>query len=310
VSAGTVGSLSAKTLQSAGFGAERAGLERRFKTLVVAFHGVHPDNFETIDWRFDEETGIGRIVLDRPDKLNALSKQCSDEIIAGLEAFEERDQEGLYEEETGVKTRIVVLEGAGEDAFCVGSDVDEFHDVKPGVFNFNPMFTRVEEFPAPVVAKVDGYCLGGGLELALTCDFRIASAASEFGFPEIQLGIMPGDGGTQRLPEIVGPSRTKELAMTAEHIGAEEALEDGIVDYVYDRDALEEEVMAFAETIAEQPPLAVRAIKDAVNVSQETNLRVGRYYERRAGNWLTATEDHEEGVNAFEEKREPEWSGK
>jgi len=110
---------------------------------------VQPEDFETIDWRFDEETGVGRIILDRPDKLNALSKQCCDEIIEGLEAFEGLDRQGLYEEDDGVKTRIVVLEGAGDDAFCVGSDVDEFHDVKPGVFNFNPMFTRVEEFPPP-----------------------------------------------------------------------------------------------------------------------------------------------------------------
>jgi len=270
---------------------------------------VQPEDFETIDWRFDEETGIGRIVIDRPDKLNALSKQCSNEIIEGLEAFEALDREGLYEEDDGVKTSIVVLEGAGEDAFCVGSDVDEFHDVKPGVFNFNQMFTHVEEFPAPIVAKIDGYCLGGGLELALTCDFRIASEDSEYGFPEIQLGIIPGDGGTQRLPEIVGPSRTKELAMTAEHIDAQEALNDGIVDYVHPPEDLEAEVVEFAERIAEQPPLAVRAIKDAVNISQETNLRVGRYYERRASNWLTGTEDHEEGVEAFEEKRDPEWKG-
>ncbi|WP_238709565.1 enoyl-CoA hydratase/isomerase family protein [Natronorubrum halophilum] len=265
--------------------------------------------FETIDWSFDEQTGIGRIVLDRPDKLNALSKQCCDEIIAGLQRFEHLDEEGLYEEDNGVKTRIVILEGAGEDAFCVGSDVDEFHDVKPGVFNFNPMFTHVEQFPAPIIAKIDGYCLGGGLELALSCDFRVASEESEFGFPEIQLGIMPGDGGTQRLPEIVGPSRTKELAMTAEHIDADDALEDGIVDYVHSRADLESEVFDFAGRIAEQPPLAVRAIKDSVNISQETNLRVGRYYERRAGNWLTATEDHEEGVQAFEEKRDPNWAG-
>lgn len=276
---------------------------------MTASRGVQPEEFETIDWQFDEESGIGRVVLDRPDKLNALSKQCCDEIVAGLQAFERLDEEGLYEDDDGVRTRIVVLEGAGDDAFCVGSDVDEFHDVKPGVFNFNPMFTRVEEFPAPVVAKVDGYCLGGGLELALTCDFRIASEDSEFGFPEIQLGIMPGDGGTQRLPEIVGPSRTKELAMTAEHIDAAEALDDGIVDYVYPSADLEDEVVAFAERIAAKPPLAVRAIKDSVNISQETNLRVGRYYERRAGSWLTATEDHEEGVEAFEEKRDPEWSG-
>jgi enoyl-CoA hydratase/carnithine racemase len=181
--------------------------------------------------------------------------------------------------------------------------------VKPGVFDFSEMYNELETFPAPTIAKIDGYCLGGGFELALACDFRIASEESEFGFPEIELGIIPGDGGTQRLPELVGPSRTKELCMTGEHIEAAQASEEGMIDYAYQASELDGEVTAFAERLADQPPLGVRAVKEVVNMSQETSLRVGRYYERRAGSTLTQTEDHEEGVRAFKEKRDPEWKG-
>ena len=266
--------------------------------------------FETIDWEFDEETGVGTVTLDRPDSMNALSKQMYEDISDALDAFEELDQESLYERDEGVATRAVVFEGAGEKAFCAGADVKDFEEVKPGVFDFTEMYNDLEAFPAPTIAKIDGYALGGGFELALTCDFRLASERSEVGLPEIQLGIMPGDGATQRLPELVGPSRTKELAMTADHVDAEQAAEEGMLDHIYPADKLDEEVAAFAEQIASQPPLAVRTIKDVVNMSQETSLRVGRYYERRAGSSLTQTADHEEGVEAFQEKREPEFEGK
>jgi len=271
---------------------------------------MDPPSFETIEWEFDEVTDVGTITLDRPDKLNALSKRTHADIRAALDAFEELDRERLYEDDDGVAVRAVILEGAGDRAFCVGSDVDDFEEVKPGVFDFSEMYNELEAFPAPTIAKIDGYCLGGGFELALTCDFRLASDRSEFGFPEIELGIIPGDGGTQRLPELVGPSRTKELCMTGERVGAERAAEEGMIDYVHPAADLDAEVAAFADRIAGQPPLAVRTVKDVVNVSQETNLRVGRYYERRAGSSLTRTEDHREGLDAFAEDRDPEWQGK
>jgi enoyl-CoA hydratase/carnithine racemase len=271
---------------------------------------MEPPTFETIEWAFDDETGIGTITLDRPDTLNALSKQSHADITAALDAFEELDRQRLYEDDDGVAVRVVVLEGAGDRAFCVGSDIDDFEQVKPGVFDFSEMYNDLEAFPAPTVAKIDGYCLGGGFELALACDFRLASDDSEFGFPEIELGIIPGDGGTQRLPELVGPSRTKELCITGERVPAPQASEEGLVDYVYPAADLDDETASFAERIAGQPPLAARAVKEVVNMSQETSLRVGRYYERRAGESLTQTADHEEGVRAFNEKREPEWQGK
>lgn len=267
-------------------------------------------SFETIDWEFNTESGIGRITLDRQDRMNALSKQSYEEIKQALDRFDDIDYESLYVNDDGVAVRAVIFEGAGEKAFCTGTDVDSFHEVKPGVFDFTEMFNRVETFDPPTIAKIDGYALGGGFELALTCDFRIASSRSEFGFPEINLGIIPGDGGTQRLPELVGPSRTKELCMTGEHVEAENAATEGMIDYVYPVNELEDEVWSFAEKLANKPPLGVRAVKEVVNMSQEASLRVGRYYERRAGSTLTQTEDHQEGVQAFQDKRSPDWKGK
>lgn len=266
-------------------------------------------SMDTVDWAFDEETGVGTLTLNRPDSLNALSKQSHADITAALDAFESLDEESLADDR-GVAVRAVVFEGAGDRAFCVGSDIDDFHAVRPGVFDFTTMYNDVEAFPAPTVAKIDGYCLGGGFELALACDFRIASERSSFGFPEIDLGIIPGDGGTQRLPPLVGPSRTKELCMTAERVDAADAEAEGMIDYVHQQDELDDAVAAFADRLREHPPLAVRTVKDVVNTSLETGLRVGRYYERRAGSALTQTRDHEEGVAAFEEDREPEWKGK
>jgi enoyl-CoA hydratase/carnithine racemase len=266
--------------------------------------------FETIDWTFDDETGVGRITLNRPEKLNALSNQLYDEVIAGLEAFEELDDESLYEAEEGVAVRAVVFDAAGEKAFSVGADIENFEANRPGVFVLDEMFDVVDAFPAPTIAKVDGYCLGGGFELALACDFRLASEDSEFGSPEVNLGLIPGGGATQRLAMIAGPSRAKELCMTGERIDADAALDDGLVDYTHPGDELDEAVDAFTNRLANQPPLAVRTVKDVVNMSRNASLRVGRYYERRAGSPLLETEDHEEGVRAFQARRGTEWRGK
>lgn len=264
--------------------------------------------YQAIQWRFDEDSGIGRIVLDRPDALNALSDQLRQDYVAGLEAFEELD-EGARRGE-GASVRAVIVEGGGEQAFCAGADINEFAGVNPGAFDPGRPFEAAESFPAPVVAKIDGYCLGGGLELALSCDFRMASERSELGQPEINLGIIPGGGGTQRLAELLGPSRAKELCMTGERISGTEAAEECIVNQVHPAGDLEEAVTSFVEQLASKPPLAVRAVKDVVNVHQETGLTEGRRYERRVIDTLRETADHEEGRRAFAEDREPEWEGR
>lgn len=261
--------------------------------------------FETIQWSYDDDAGIGRIVLDRPDALNALSSQLRDDIVAGFDAFAAIDDDA-----TGVAVRAVVIEGAGDRAFCAGADITEFEAATPGVFEPSPVYDAPEQYGAPVIAKIDGYALGGGLELALACDFRIASDRSHVGQPEIDIGFIPGGGGTQRLAELVGPGRAKAICMTGEHIPADQAESEGIVDQVVPADELEPTVMAFAETLASKPPLAIRAVKDVVNMAQETGLWEGRMYEHRANDTLRETHDHKEGVRAFQEKRDPEFEGR
>lgn len=262
-------------------------------------------SFGTIQWSFDKNTGIGTIILDRPDAMNSLSTQLKSDIVAGFDAFSDRDDEA-----DGVAVRAVVVEGAGEKAFCAGADINEFQEVTPGVFEVVEAIEAPDQFSAPVVAKIDGYCLGGGLELALSCDFRIASERSTVGQPEVDLGIIPGGGGTQRLAALVGPARAKYLCMSGTHLDAETAVADGILDAIYPADDLDESVEAFLAEITEKPPLAVRAVKDVVNVSQEVGLQEGFKYERRATNDLKNTDDHAESVAAFTEDREPEWQGK
>jgi len=263
------------------------------------------NQLDTVQWSFDRETGIGSVVLDRPDSLNALSQQLHADIATAFDRLSEFDDES-----DGVAVRVVVLEGAGEKAFCAGADINEFADISPGEFDPNPTYELVTDYQAPVIAKIDGYCLGGGLELALACDFRIASDRSSAGFPEIDLGLLPGANGVPRAVSQMGPSQAKELIMTGEHLSAEDAADAGLFDSVHPTDEFDEEVESFAETIANKPPLAIRAVKDAVNTSLGLDPEDGHKYAHRAFLMLQETEDHEEGAAAFSEDREPEWKGR
>ncbi|SFT03094.1 enoyl-CoA hydratase/isomerase family protein [Halostagnicola kamekurae] len=260
-------------------------------------------NFETIRWSFDQELKYGTITLDRPESLNALSKQLRREYATCFRELQDRIEEGH-------DIRAVIVNGAGDRAFSVGADVNDSHDVPAGVSKPGGEYELAEEFSRPVIAKIDGYCLGGGLEMALSCDFRFASERSTLGQPEIDLGIIPGGGGTQRLAELAGPSRAKELCMTGKHISAEEAKRDGIVNESVPADNLNNHVIKFVRTISEKPPLAVQAVKDAVNASFATDRELGRLYEHRTSRALRYTDDHEEGVRAFREDIEPEWMGR
>lgn len=261
------------------------------------------EEFESIDWEFDEETGIGRIVLDRPGSLNALSQRLRRDIAAGFEAFERRDDAA-----DGVAVRAVVVEGAGDRAFCAGADLDEFEgnavaQMRPSEEQYAP-----HEFAAPVIAKIQGYCLGGGLELALLCDFRITTPDSQFGMPEVDIGTI-SSGGLQRLTRIVGPSRTKELGMTGAYVDGEQAADEGIVDRVVPADDLEGATDEFARELASKAPLAVRGVKRAVHMAQETGHDDGWLYEHAISAALTTTTDHDEGIAAWQEDRDPQWRG-
>jgi enoyl-CoA hydratase/carnithine racemase len=264
------------------------------------------EELDTVVLDVEEESGIATLTLNRPDALNAMNGQMRTDIEASLALLDEHDAESA-----GVAVRAVVIEGSGDRAFCAGADITGFSGVSPAAFDAHSMRDSVIDFSAPVIAKIQGYCLGGGLELALACDVRIASEDSRLGFPEVDLGLIPGAGGVQYVTRLAGPAFAKELAMTGEHVPAERAAEEGLLNHVHSAAELDSEVEDFVGTIAGKPPLAIRAIKDSGNVAVETDLREGRKYDRRVFSTLLGTEDHEEGARAFaEDDYEPEFTGK
>jgi enoyl-CoA hydratase/3-hydroxyacyl-CoA dehydrogenase len=258
-----------------------------------------PD-FETVDWSFDEPTGVGRIVLDRPDSLNALSATLRREFVEAFDAFRALDHEA-----DGVAVRAVVVSGNGR-AFSAGADVDEFAEgsdlVRPKV-----VYDAAGRFEGPVVAAIDGYCMGGGPVIALDCDVRFASQRSEFGLPEVDVGIPATGGGLAALSEAIGPGRAKWLAVTGERFDGAAAAADGIVDVVCAADDLDDRVDAFVETLASKPPLAVRGTLAIVDAYGEGGVAE---VERRADRRCRRSEDHRAAVEAFRHDTDPEFHGR
>ncbi len=253
---------------------------------------------------YEKKDNIGVVTVNRPDKLNALSNELTEEL-----------QHILDEIEKDVDLRVVVITGAGDKAFVAGADINELveRDALKGrdVSRFRQaLFARIENLPVPVIAAVNGYALGGGLELALACNIRIASEKAQFGAPEVKLGIIPGDGGTQRLPRLVGLGRAMELVLTGDFIDAQEAHRIGLVNRVVSPDELMESVMTLAKKIASRPPLAVKYAKEAVNRSQEGDTASGYALESYLHALACTTEDKKEGVTAFLEKRKGQFKGK
>jgi enoyl-CoA hydratase len=253
---------------------------------------------------YEKKDNIGVLTVNRPDKLNALSNELTEEL-----------QHLLDEIEKDVDLRVVVITGAGDKAFVAGADINELveRDALKGrdVSRFRQaLFARIENLPVPVIAAVNGYALGGGLELALACNIRIASEKAKFGAPEVKLGIIPGDGGTQRLPRLVGLGRAMELVLTGDFIDAQEAHRIGLVNRVVSPDELMESVMTLAKKIASRPPLAVKYAKEAVNRSQEGDTTSGYALESYLHALACTTEDKTEGVAAFLEKRKGQFKGK
>ena len=248
------------------------------------------------------EGAVGTIRLNRPEALNALNSQLLDELA-----------EALTEMDASPRVRAIVLTGS-EKAFAAGADIKEM-----AAKGFVDMFLE-DLFAAqseailrcrkPVIAAVAGYCLGGGCELAMMCDFIIAADTAKFGQPEVNLGVMPGIGGTQRLTRLVGKSKAMEMCLTGRMMDAAEAERAGLVTRVVPARDLVRDAHATAAKIAEKSPLAVRAIKEAVNRAYETTLREGILFERRLFDALFATEDQAEGMAAFGEKRRPEFRGR
>jgi enoyl-CoA hydratase len=246
---------------------------------------------------------VAVVVVNRPEKMNALNIPTREEI---LRAFEElRNDEDV---------RAVVITGAGEKAFIAGADISEFAgksaQQQRAVMRACRAFDSVEDFPKPVIAMINGFALGGGCELAMACDIRIASSRAKFGQPEIKLGIIPGGGGTQRLPRLIGEGKAMELILTGDMIDAEEALKMGLVNCVVPPDQLEAKTMEIANRIAEMSPIALSMAKMAVKSAARLDLRAGLDTELDLFALCFSSEDKEEGVRAFLEKRKPEFKGR
>jgi enoyl-CoA hydratase len=246
--------------------------------------------------------GVTLIRLNRPEALNALNTQLLGELGQALEAAEADDA-----------VRCVVITGS-EKAFAAGADIKEMSDKSYAQMFaadfFGDAARRIEQFRKPIIAAVAGYALGGGCELALLCDFVIAAETARFGQPEINLGVMPGMGGTQRLTRLVGKSKAMDMILTARQMDAAEAERSGLVSRVVPADKLVEEALAAARRIAAQSPLAVMMNKELVDAALETTLSTGVLMERRLFHSLFAFEDQKEGMAAFVEKRKPAFKGR
>lgn len=261
-------------------------------------------SYETII--YEKKNMVGLVTLNRPKSLNAISYKMKEEMAA---VFDEMEQDN--------DIRAVIITG-GTKAFCAGADIKERSGIRrtQPEFYFNQRKThvdfygRIENFPAPVVAAISGVAVGGGCEIALACDLRIASDTARLGLPELKLGALPSGGGTQRLPRLIGAAKAKELMFLGEFVDAAEAHRLGLVNRVVPVDRLMEEATSVATRISEQPPLAIKYAKCCVNVGMQLDLASGLDYESQCASILTTSEDRIEGFKAFTEKRKPVYKGR
>ena len=258
-------------------------------------------NYETIT--IEKRGAVAVLTINRPDKLNALNSKVHAEGVAALDELKQDES-----------VRVLVITGSGEKSFIAGADISEFAGQTPvterNVFFGRSLFNSLDTFPKPVIAMINGFCLGGGNELAMACDIRIATEKARFGQPEINLGIIPGGGGTQRLTNLIGETKAIELILTGDMIDAQTALNLGLVNYVYALEELETKTMALANKIAEKSPIALQLAKEAVKLASRSNLDEGLRREIDLFAICFSTEDKEEGVAAFLEKRKPVFKGK
>ncbi len=248
------------------------------------------------------EGRVALLTVNRPDKMNALNSAVRTALFDTFRLLAADDD-----------VRVVVITGAGEKAFIAGADIAEFKDAR-AVEQYRSMkagniYSLMEEFPKPIIAMINGFCLGGGCELAMACDMRTASSRARLGQPEINLGIIPGGGGTQRLPRLVGEGHAMRLIMSGAMIGAEEAARIGLVEQVFQPEELREATLALARTIGSRSPIALQAAKETILAARRMPLDEGLKFERAWFGMLFATDDKDEGVGAFLDKREPEFRG-
>jgi enoyl-CoA hydratase len=258
-------------------------------------------DYETI--LVEKRGSVAVLTINRPDKLNALNSTVHAEGVAALDE--------LKNDET---IRVVVITGAGEKSFVAGADISEFTGqtavTQRNSFQERSLFNSLDSFPKPVIAMINGFCLGGGCELALACDIRLASEKARFGQPEINLGIIPGGGGTQRLTRLVGEGKAMEIILAGEMIDAPTALNLGLVNHVFAPEELESKTLDLANKISEKSPIALQMAKEAVKLASRSNLDEGLRREVDLFAVCFSTADKEEGVAAFLEKRKPVFKGK
>ncbi|CAH0344044.1 enoyl-CoA hydratase-related protein [Bacillus sp. CECT 9360] len=252
-----------------------------------------------------ETTGKTAVITINRPPMNTLSRDTIQELDAILTEIEAIDSIGA-----------VILTGTGDKMFSAGADVSEFGDfsdrekAKQAVQGIHEIFNRIESFPKPIIASVNGKALGGGNELQMACHLTIASEAAEFGLPEVRLGIIPGYGGTQRLPRLIGRRRALELALSGERISAEKALKYGLINKVAPQNELRNETLNWAKQLADGPPLAVKGIIESVVKGLEQPLQDGLSIELEHMLNVSRSEDAIEGVSAFFAKRKPEFKGR
>ena len=263
-------------------------------------------DYETITVETDAQgnNGVTLITLNRPKALNALNSQVLEDLIEAFAAYQ-ADETQL----------CAVLTGSGEKAFAAGADIKEMSEKEAADFYLQDFFAPwtseiVRKTRKPWIAAVNGFALGGGCELAMMADFIIASENAKFGQPEINLGVAPGMGGSQRLTKAIGKSKAMEMCLTGRMMDAEEAERSGLVARVVPHDTLMDEARTTAATIAGMPPMAAMVNKEMVNAAYESFLGQGVLHERRLFQILTATEDKAEGMKAFIEKRDGQWKGR
>lgn len=254
--------------------------------------------------RIEQRGAAGLVTIDRPKVLNALDMATIEELQRAVAEL------GAQRELAGI-----VLAGAGEKAFAAGAEIGHMATMQPleaqrHSERGHALLLAILDCPKVTVAAIHGYALGGGLELALACDLRVASEDAQLGLPEVGLGVIPGFGGTQRLPRLVGEARAKELILTGERIPAARALEMGLVNRVVPRARLLEEALGLVERVGKNGPLAVRIAKDAMDRGLDLPLRAGLALEARAFATTFATHDQKEGMRAFAEKRAPRFEGR
>lgn len=247
------------------------------------------------------EDHIGVITLNRPKVLNALNREMVDEIVNSLESFDQDDE-----------VRVIIITGSGK-AFVAGADIDEMANddaIRMELLNQFAVWDRINLIKKPILAAVHGLALGGGFELALSCDMIFAAEKVQMGFPEVKLGVMPGAGGTQRLTKAMGKAKALEWLWLGDSMGAKEALHYGVINRIIPEEVLMEETLAFAKKLTEQAPLSLRLIKEAVDKAVDTPIYEGMQFERKNFYLLFSSLDQKEGMKAFAEKRRPKFEGR